>query len=86
LLDALMFALPIAATRAGGIPEVIVDGESGLLAAREDPAALGDAIAAILTDRNLSARLRTNAAERAKEFSVERMTDRTISVYESVAR
>jgi glycosyltransferase involved in cell wall biosynthesis len=86
LLDALAFGLPIAATRAGGIPEVIVDGESGLLADRENPAALGDAIATLLTDRGLRERLRANAALRASEFSVERMTDRTISVYESVVR
>jgi glycosyltransferase involved in cell wall biosynthesis len=84
LLDALAFGLPIAATRAGGIPEVIVDGESGLLAERENPAALGDAIATLLTDRGLRERLRANGATRAGEFSVERMTDRTISVYESV--
>jgi glycosyltransferase involved in cell wall biosynthesis len=86
LLDALAFGLPIATTRAGGIPEVIVDGESGVLAERENPAALGDAIASILMDAELRTRLRENAAARASEFSVERMTDRTISVYESVAK
>jgi glycosyltransferase involved in cell wall biosynthesis len=86
LLDALAFGLPIAATRAGGIPEVIVDRESGLLAPVENPTALGDAIVALLVDDALRARLRANAAVRAGEFSVERMADRTISVYESVAR
>ncbi len=85
LLDALAFGVPIAATRAGGIPEVIIDGDSGVLAERENPAALGDAIASILTDSQLRARLRAGSATRAREFSVERMTDRTISVYKSVA-
>jgi len=85
LLDALAFGVPIAATRAGGIPEVVVDGDSGLLAERENPTALGDAIASILTDSQLRARLRASSAARAGEFSVERMADRTISVYESVA-
>jgi glycosyltransferase involved in cell wall biosynthesis len=83
LLDALAFGIPIAATRAGGIPEV-VDGESGLLADVSDPNGLGDAIARLLTDDALAGRLRQNAAKRALEFSVERMTDRTMSVYESV--
>jgi glycosyltransferase involved in cell wall biosynthesis len=73
------------ATRAGGIPEVIVNGESGLLAERENPTALGDAIASILLDAALAARLRDNAPVRAKEFSVERMADRTVGVYERVA-
>ena len=86
LLDALAFRVPIAATRAGGIPEVVVDGESGVLAERENPTALGDAIASILLDAQLADRLRANAVSRANEFSVERMTDRTISVYEGLAR
>jgi len=85
LLDALLFGLPIAATRAGGIPEIVVDGESGLLAPAENPAALGVAIARLLTDRALAERLRVNARARAPEFSVERMTDRTLAVYDAVA-
>jgi glycosyltransferase involved in cell wall biosynthesis len=84
LLDALAFGLPVAATRAGGIPEVITDGVSGLLAPPRDPRALGDAIARLVTDPALRARLRANARGRALEFSVERMTDRTIEVYEEV--
>ena len=84
LLDALAFGIPIAATRAGGIPEVVEDGESGLLADVGDPAGLGDAMARLLTDGPLAARLRENARARVEAFSVERMTERTMSVYESV--
>ena len=87
LLDALAFGVPIAATRAGGIPEVIVDGDSGLLAER------GKSRGARRRDRVASSSTRSSARgcaptpRRARaEFSVERMTDRTISVYESVAR
>ena len=84
LLDALAFGIPIAATRAGGIPEVVEDGESGLLADVADPVALGDAMARLLTDPALTNRVRQNALTRAQDFSVERMTDRTIDVYERV--
>ena len=84
LLDALAFGLPVAATRAGGIPEVIADGHSGLLAPCRDPTALGDAIARLLVDGALRARLTANARARALEFSVEGMTDRTIAVYDEV--
>ncbi len=84
LLDALVFGVPIAATRAGGIPEVVVDGECGLLADVGDGGALGDAITELLTDKQLAERLRAAAKHRAGEFSVERMTDRTIDVYERV--
>lgn len=84
LLDALAFGIPIAATRAGGIPEVVVDNESGILANASDPIALGDNIARLLSDPALAVRLKRNGLERAQNFSVERMTDRTISVYETV--
>lgn len=82
LLDALLLARPIAATRAGGIPEVVEDGVNGLLAPVEDPRALGEAIARLLTDRPLASRLAAAARERVADFSVERMADRTLAVYE----
>lgn len=84
LLDALAFARPIAATTAGGIPEVIEHGETGLLAAPQNPIGLGDAMVELLTDRTLAARLGANGRARAADFSVERMTDRTVAVYEEV--
>jgi glycosyltransferase involved in cell wall biosynthesis len=84
LLDAMAFGRPIAATSAGGIPEVVVDGESGLLAERENPEALGAAIARLANDRALSDRLAEGGRRRVREFSVERMTDRTIAIYERV--
>src|ERR1041385_209208 len=54
VVDAMAFGVPIAATRAGGIPEVIVDGVSGLLAEPENPAALGAAIVRLATDPALA--------------------------------
>lgn len=84
LLDALYLGRPIAATRAGGIPEVIDDEVTGLLAPIQDPDALGGAIARLLTDRALATRLGAAAAQCASEFSVERMTDRTLEVYARV--
>ncbi|HSQ32888.1 MAG TPA: glycosyltransferase family 4 protein [Gemmatimonadaceae bacterium] len=84
LLDALAFGVPIAATRAGGIPEVVIDGESGLLADARDPVGLGKAIVRLLTEPSTAARLAANGRVRAAEFSVEKMTDATIEVYERV--
>jgi glycosyltransferase involved in cell wall biosynthesis len=84
LLDALALGVPIAATRAGGIPEVVVDGESGLLADARDPIGLGKAITVLLTEPSTAARLAANARLRAEEFSVDKMTDGTIEVYERV--
>src|SRR5437868_3349799 len=84
LLDALLLGKPVAATRAGGIPDVVEHGVTGLLAPVSDPQALGDHIAALLTDRALGGRLGAAARSRVADFSVERMTDRTLAVYERV--
>src|SRR5690606_8487410 len=46
--EAMAFARPVVATRHGGIPEAVVDGQTGLLAAEGDPAALRDAILRII--------------------------------------
>jgi glycosyltransferase involved in cell wall biosynthesis len=84
LLDALLFGKPIAATRAGGIPDVVEHDVTGLLAGVGDAPVLGANIAALIEDRALAQRLGAAARSRAAEFSVERMTDRTLAVYERV--
>lgn len=84
LLDASLFGLPIAATDAGGIPEIVQHERTGLLAPREDAQALGHAIARLLLDRGLARRLGDAARASAADFSVERMVERTVSVYRSV--
>lgn len=84
LLDSLFLGKPIAATRAGGIPEVISHEMTGLLSPVSDSAALGANVASLLEDRGLATRLATAARARADSFSMERLTDRTLTVYERV--
>jgi glycosyltransferase involved in cell wall biosynthesis len=84
LLDALVFSRPVAATRAGGIPEVVRDGETGLLVPVGDGEALGAAIVTLLTDRSLAARMGAAARARAPEFSIEAMALGTRKVYEKL--
>jgi glycosyltransferase involved in cell wall biosynthesis len=84
LLDAMAFGGAIAATAAGGIPEVIEDGATGLLAPIGDGPALGAAMARLLTDRPLADRLRQAARRRVADFSVEATTERTLAVYRRV--
>jgi glycosyltransferase involved in cell wall biosynthesis len=61
LADALWMDLPIVASRVGGIPEMIVDGDNGLLVPPEDPVALADALERLLMDPAPRARLRARA-------------------------
>ncbi len=84
LLDALAFGVPAAATRAGGIPEIVADGESGLLADVSDPDALGGAIARLVTDRELHKRMSAASRARAPRFSMERTAELTLAIYERV--
>jgi colanic acid/amylovoran biosynthesis glycosyltransferase len=55
--EAQAMALPVVATRVGGIPEVVADGESGLLVRERDQAALADRIVRLLRDRALRDRI-----------------------------
>jgi glycosyltransferase involved in cell wall biosynthesis len=84
LLDAMAVGGVPVATAAGGIPEVIEDGMSGLVVPIEDGDALGMAIARVLGDRPLADRLRAGARARVAAFSVDATIDRTLAVYRQV--
>jgi glycosyltransferase involved in cell wall biosynthesis len=82
LLDAMASKLPIVATRTGGIPEAVEDGVNGILVPPRDSSALADAIFNLYKNRNLLVEMGERGYERAKKlFSVERMVENTISLY-----
>ncbi|MGF6274151.1 glycosyltransferase involved in cell wall biosynthesis [Massilia sp. UYP11] len=66
VLEAMAAGTPVVATRVGGIPEALADGELGLLVPPRDAAALADAIERLLDDARLRARL-ARAARAAAE-------------------
>jgi glycosyltransferase involved in cell wall biosynthesis len=63
VVEALCRGRPVVATRVGGIPDLVRDGENGLLAAAGDTRALAEALVRILTDRALAERLGARARE-----------------------
>ncbi|MBN2471291.1 MAG: glycosyltransferase family 4 protein [Anaerolineae bacterium] len=77
LLEALEEGRPVVATQVGANPDVLADGESGLLVPPDDPAQLAAAISRILADPALAAQLQAGALERGRAFSWETFVDRT---------
>lgn len=82
LLEAMRLGRPIVATAVGGTPEVVEDGVTGLLVPKGDAKALGTAIATVLGDGELRARMGEAAARRATEaFAAEPLVDALLDAY-----
>lgn len=83
LLDAMACARPIVATDTGGIPEVVVHDETGLLVPPKDADSLADALVTLLKDEERARRYGAAGYERVhRRFSVEHMVNETVAVYE----
>jgi L-malate glycosyltransferase len=86
LLDAMACGKPIVATAAGGMPEVVADGETGLLVPPRDDEALAAAIVKLLNDERLRRAMGEAGVRRVRErFSSERMVQDTLELYRRVA-
>ena len=83
LLEGMALARPIVASAVGGIPEMIVDGESGILVPPDDADALAQALVALLGDPGRRERLGAAAHERlTSRFSPERFAAGMFDVFE----
>jgi glycosyltransferase involved in cell wall biosynthesis len=85
ILEAMSVRAPVIASNVSSIPEVIVDGETGLLVPPDDPATLAEALITLLGDRALAQHMGLMGEDRLEtEFSVAHMVDGTIAVYQEV--
>jgi glycosyltransferase involved in cell wall biosynthesis len=81
LLEGMLASLPVVATNVSSIPEIVADGETGLLVPPDDPGALAAAVNRVLADPSgFGERGRIRARS---EFSVAKMADHTLAVYET---
>jgi N-acetyl-alpha-D-glucosaminyl L-malate synthase BshA len=85
ILEAMSFGCPSVATAVGGIPEVVVSGNSGLLVAPGDAEALSRAVESLIRDPARRAELGRSAIQRARElFSAETIVSRYVQLYRRV--
>jgi glycosyltransferase involved in cell wall biosynthesis len=80
-LEALDMGKPVVATTGCGFGEVVEDGRSGVLVPGGDVDALRGALLALLADRGRIERMSRAAAERAADFSLERVAERLLDFY-----
>jgi len=79
ILEAMLCGLPVVATRVSSIPEIVADGETGVLVPPDDPSALAGALVRVLGEPG---ELGAHGLARARaEFSVARMAERTLTTY-----
>jgi glycosyltransferase involved in cell wall biosynthesis len=85
VMEYMAAARPIVATAVGGVPEMLEDGEHGLLVPPQDPEALARAIAGLLRDRTAADELGRRAQERQRrEFDIEAAVRRIEALYEDL--
>ncbi|NPV28873.1 MAG: glycosyltransferase family 4 protein [Firmicutes bacterium] len=86
LLEAMASGRPVVASKAGGMPEIIEDGKSGLLIEKGSHRELAERLIALLEDQKLARTLVENGLERVRTaFTREIMVERTRAVYEQAA-
>lgn len=83
LLEAMLAGLPVVATDVSAVPEIVADGRTGFLAPAGDAGAVARRVGELLADPGLRTRFGAAGRERARsEFSVRRMTEATLAVYD----
>jgi len=85
ILSAMANRLPVVATKVGGIPELVVNGETGLLVEPDNPPELAGALSQLFNSRELRHRLGHEGRRRIEShFTLERKLDETESLYRTL--
>jgi len=83
IIEAQYLGAPVVATRVGGVPEVIKDGVSGVLADVGDIETMSNAVARILTNADYSTGLKREGRKSAEQFSIDNMAQIVLDIYET---
>jgi len=84
-LEAMAASLPVIATNVSSIPEIVVDGETGLLVDVDDVGELADAIIRLIENPQLAEKMGRMGRKRVQEkFGINEMVEQTCAIYEQV--
>ncbi len=83
-LEAMACSVPIVASKIGGVPDVVKNGENGVLVPPKDEEALAEAIIYLLENEEVRRRMGRNGRKKVEDYSWERIAEETEKVYEKV--
>ena len=84
-IEAMSKGIPVVASNIGGLPELVVDGECGIIVPPGDPAATAQAIMRLAKNRELATRMGQAGRERIQShFHVAQTVEKTLALYESL--
>lgn len=85
IYEAMACSVPIVSTKAGGIPEVVINGETGFLAELKDSEILSDSVIKIINDPSLQDKLKKNGLNHVKtSHDLKTMKDNYENLYKSI--
>jgi len=84
ILDAFANKIPVVATRAGGIPEIVINEKTGLTVEIKDYRSLAQCVICLLNDERLTKRLTENAFNSLKHFTKEKIAEKTLEIYKEL--
>ena len=85
LIEAMACAKPVVATNAGGVPEIVKDGETGILVPPKDSSAMAEAIITLLQDKERARRMGLAGRERVeKMFDIKENARKTEEIYKNL--
>jgi len=84
IMDAQAMGVPVVATRTGGVPDLVEDGKTGLLAPPRDPRLLAEAIIRMMRDDDLRAGCATAAKLQASSYDYRHMVEQTAAAYDEM--
>ena len=81
ILEAMEYKLPVISTNEGGIPDIVKDGENGLICEKQNPYSLADCIAKLLDDEELRVKMGNAGYEKfCREFTLQRFESRMLDI------